>query len=129
MKERKRGILLTIFLVLQGIGAFYGMFVYYTNKWASDMAESNLMFADTYQVLSNTEVVINTITSLITLISIVGVFKWYSGSIYLYVIINAISSITGILFQPSLQVTISYIVKMIIVVAIAKSLLNKMKTQ
>ncbi len=129
MKERKRGILITIFLVLQGIGAFYGMFVYYTNKWAYNMAKSNSLLADTYQVLSNTEVVINTIISLITLIAIVGVFRWYSGSIYLYVIINAISSITGIMFQPSASIIVSYIVKMIIVVAIAKSLLDKIKTQ
>lgn len=129
MSKKKRGVLITIVLCLQTIGAVYGMIGYFTNNMVIDMLEKDPALASVYQPLSSTEILVSTITSALILLAIIGVFRWNKKFIYFYVIINLISAIVGIIFDPILGVILSYIIMMIIVVSIARSLIRKIELQ
>lgn len=92
-KERKRGGLLTAYLVLSFIGNILGCFAYYSNQFIIKMGQP---------ALSNAAIIISTILSIAGLVFVVGTWKLQKWGVYGLIACSIIGVIQGMILGTSL---------------------------
>ncbi|MBL4931409.1 MULTISPECIES: hypothetical protein [Clostridium] len=128
MEKRKRGILITIILVIQGIFSFLGLSTYFNEQRMQQILKDQPTFAQFYTPLTPMQIVISTILSLITLVAIIGIFMWKKKAIYVYLAAGVINGIYGAIADFTAIAIIGYIIQIGICVLISKTLLKKLET-
>jgi hypothetical protein len=129
MEIRKRGILITIILVIQGIFSFLGLSTYFNEQRMQQIVKDQPTLAQFYVPLTPIQIVISTILSLITLVAIIGIFMWKKKAIYAYLVAGVLNGIYGAISDFTATAIIGYIIQIGICILVSKALLKKLEAK